>query len=589
MSTRFAPVLVSIVLGACGGTNSRPQADVADAGDADFVDVTVDGGPAEVETACEAEVWHDVTNNANLFLNNPVRDDWKTSRVVVTGVDDPEGLMTGPYANVFNCPNEEGGWTKEYELPFLGLTKLALCNIAKTVKPDPDASYLSVTVPKDLLDPGDGFAELMAFYHVNAIHDYYKGVHGFEGMDFPLETYVNLMAYIEMENPLEGIPSGWVTFDNAMFMPGESFEALEEMAEDALKEFLGIEDDLAIPFKNDAIMFMQGEKVDFAYDADVIYHEYTHAVVGGDRLWGYGVDEYGLDAAPTAINEAYADYFACSVLGDPITGEFALGTLTNSDGRDISQFRKCPDGYAGEPHIDGLMYSSALWEIHEALGQETADTIIFNALLTFGKHTCFEEAALATIAEAALLNPPKDAEVSAIFDKHGLLGCNNRTRPYKDIDPAADSPLYLPGTQSTGVGAFSAQAPAYVQFELDVAEGTTALLVQTTGEPSGMEGILMGLLGMGEVKLALALSNDGPITYTYGDEEYESTAEAVVPLDKTGENLHQVTIYGDCLKPGKHHLQLMNLSANEVRLTLVKVIQATNGVEPEVNYSCVQE
>ena len=38
--------------------------------------------------------------------------------------------------------------------------------------------------------------------------------------------------------------------------------------------------------EEDAIIFAQGPDLDMAYDGDVVHHEYTHAVVGGDRLWG---------------------------------------------------------------------------------------------------------------------------------------------------------------------------------------------------------------------------------------------------------------------------------------------------------------
>jgi hypothetical protein len=521
----------------------------------------------------------DVAMQANVFENNPTKDDWKTTTVTLVNVDDPEGKLGGPYADVFNCIKEEGGWFREYELPLVGKTLVRLCNIKKTVTPDPDGSYLSVKVPEDPLDPNDQFAELMMFYHMNVVHDYFKGTHGCTSMDVPLEAYVNLMGYIEMQTPFPGVPQGWVTFDNAMFIPKESFEAYEELGEQALKDFLDVEDDLDIPFKNDAIVFMQGGQVDFAYDADVIYHEYTHAMVGGDRLWGYGIDEHGLLADPKALNEAYADYFACSITGDPHAGEYVLGTLRNNDvGRDISIPKTCPADYYGEEHLDGLMYSSALWEIREAIGKEAADRIAFNALQTFDLLTTFQEAAEATIAEAALLQPPLESEVMAVFAKHGLLGCSGRIRPWRDTS-AGDLPEFVPGVQTIGYAEFAEAAPGFVQHEIEVAEGTGNLHLEVLSNLRGELGMLMSILGgAGDIKLSVALRRSSPVSYEF-DPEYVQTADMVIPMIKKGEGWFAVDISGNCLEPGKLYLQFVSASVDLVTLDETKLTTSPDALE----------
>jgi len=574
-------VLPAFLLFGCGGDSTSTE----EGPDTRAEDIST--AETSADLIQEEEIAPDLTNQAMLFPHNPTKDEWETEQVTITGVDDPDGMLSGPYANVFNCPNEDGGWWREYEVPLFGLVKGQLCNIKKSVLPDEDGSYLSVEVPEDKLDPGDPFSELMLFYHMNQIHDYFKDVHGFDGMDFPLEGYVNVTAYLEMENPLEGIPTGWVSIDNAMFVPGESFEALEEQAEEVIEDFLGIEDDLDLPFNSDAIFFFQGPGIDFAYDADVIYHEYTHAVVGGDRLFGYAVDEHGIDASPTAINEAYADYYACTVMGDPIASEYALAALSGS-GRDISIDRFCPADLYGEEHDDGLMYSSALWDIREALGPEDADMIIFNALLTFTNLTTFEEAAQATIAEAALLEPSQEEAVEAIYEAHGLLGCEDRIRPYADIGEG-DEPAFLPGTQLTGWSQFSEAAPGFLQYTFEVDEGTLWLQLEVTAEPAGMEGLLGGLMGNSEVSLSVSIKHDGPITYTY-EPEYVHTEDATIPLEKIEAGRFGAYIHGPCLQPGTHHLQMMGRSGG---LSMIRAMTLIQGSEPfegdaeiEPNYIC---
>ncbi len=560
-------VLVAALAAACQSSGKLDK-DIATDSVADVLD---SAGAADVPNVGDAlpDVElppADVAMQANLFLNNPAKDDWKTSTVVLTNLDDPEGKLAGPFANVLNCANEEGGWFREYELPLVGTTIVRLCNIKKDVVPDPDGSYLSVEVPKDPLDPGDPFAELMTFFHMNVIHDYFKGTHGCESMDLPLEAYVNLMAYIEMETPFPGVPQGWVSMDNAMYMPKESFDAFEWLGEDLLKEYLGIEDDLDIPFKNDALVFLQGPSVDFAHDADVIYHEYTHAVVGGDRVWGYAVDEHGLMADPFAINEAYADYFACSIAGDPHSSEYALGILKNNEvGRDISIPRICPDNYVGEEHVDGLIYSSALWELHETIGKEATDAIAYNALLSFDLLTTFQEAAEATVAEAALLDPPRDAEVKAVFEKHGLLDCKGRVRPWKDTKPDAP-PEYVAGVQSTAYDQFSQGAPGVLQHEIDVPEGTGNIHLEVLAYFASDYGMILSMLGMaGDIQLAVALRRSQPVSYQF-DPEYAQTADMIIPMVKKGEGWLAVDISGNCLEPGKLYLQFINASVDIVAL-----------------------
>jgi hypothetical protein len=578
-------VALFAALGGCGGgAAGTPQAEL------DVAPVTPDAlvEPDAATADAAPDTVPDLANLASLFLNNPAKDDWETAPAPILHVDSDDGSLTGPYANVHNCINEDGGWRRDYDLPLFGPATIKLCNVKKTVLPDGDGSYLAVTPSEDPLDPDDGFAELMLYHHMNVIHDFYKDTLGYDGMDVSLEGYVNVMAYLEMENPLPDIPQGWIGIDNAMFMPGESIQETVEMAEAAIEDFLGIEEDLSdFPLMNDAILFLQGAAIDFAWDADVIYHEYTHATVGGDRLFGVPVDAYGPNGDPGAIHEAYGDYFACTVTDDPHASEYALGTLMgNGVGRDLSVFKKCPDDYYGEVHDDGEIYGSALWEIREAIGREHADRIIFDAMLTLGMESDFEDAAEATIAEAATLDPPQGDAVEAIFAAHGLLGCADRIKPFVDTNEEVDA-TWLPGTQTTGVPEFAEAAPAYMQYTAEVEEGTTSLTLEVTAEIGGLMGILGAFLGGGEIDLSVALKHDGPVEYVFG-EEYSHTETAVVHLEKLEGSRYAATISGPCLQPGTHHLQFLSHTQSEVMLTSMTLTQDAEPVRAEAvpNYSC---
>lgn len=597
MKSRSAIILLAIALAAlqaCGGSDSTGGKDTVSltdlSGDQASGSEDISGSDAMGDLLADAlpDTAQDtgplLENQALVFVNNPSKDEGNRTQVELVNIEDEDGLMSGPYANVFNCLNEDGGWTRDYELPLFGAVHVQLCNIKKTVAPDETGNYLDVEVPEDLMDPNDPFAELMMFYHMNVIHDYYSQVHGYTGMDFPLEAYVNIMAYLEMANPFPGVPTGWVTFDNAMYMPKESFEMIEEQGEILLKEYLGIEDKLDLPFKNDAIFFMQGTSLDFAYDSDVTYHEYTHALVGSDRLQGYGIDEHGPDAAPGGINEAYADYFSCTVHGDPKMAEFALETL--GAGRDLSQVKTCPADYFGEVHEDSMIYSSALWRIREELGQEVADQLIFNALLSFGYDTCFEEAAEITIEEASQMDPPVDTQVRAIFEDQGILGCNGRVKDYADYE-AGSFPEYVGGTQVIGVSAFNSGVPGYVQHRFEVPEGTTSIHLQIHAESAGLMSILGSFMGMpAEVEVGMALKREDPITYSYTPFTHDE--DGVVEFNDLGDGDFDVLISGSCLTPGVHHLQFINRSADEIYLYTTKMTFSSDELpeDNQANYDC---
>jgi len=583
--SRFLVIGAAVAFFGCGdgvvGAN-QGEPDVLDVAAMDALvdedmseDAAPDGGP-------------DLINQATLYPNNPAKDDWETEAAVLKHVDSEDGSLTGPYANVHNCINEDGGWMRDYDLPLFGPATIKVCNIKKTVFPDADGSYLAITPPEDPLDPDDSFAELMLYYHMNVIHDFYKDTLGYDGMDVPLDGYVNVMAYLEMENPLPDLPQGWIGIDNAMFMPGESIQETVEMAEAALEDFLGIEEDLSdFPLKNDSILFLQGAAIDFAWDADVIYHEYTHATVGGDRLFGVPVDAFGPNGDPGAIHEALSDYFACTITDDPHASEYALGSLMgNGVGRDLSAFKSCPEDYYGEVHDDGEIYASALWEIRGDIGREQADRIIFDAMLTFGMETDFEDAAEATIAEAMTLEPPQGDAVEAIFAAHGLLGCDDRIKPFVETTEEENA-TWLPGTQTTGVAEFADAAPGYMQYTFTVEEGTTSLTLEVTAEIGGLMGMLGAFLGGGEIDLSVALKHDGPINYIFG-EEYTHTETAIIHLEKIEGSLFSATISGACLAAGTHHLQLLSHTQSPVMLTSMRLDQGAaalpEGTEP--NYVC---
>jgi hypothetical protein len=163
--------------------------------------------------------------------------------------------------------------------------------------------------------------------------------------------------------------------------------------------------------KHTEIRFGKGG-VDDAEDAEVVVHEYGHAVQNAQ------VPGYGTSLEAGSIGEAWADYFAVTV-GLSAAAQYGWPVNTPAacvaDWDSVSYTSTTPHclrrvdtnkTYAdrvGEVHADGEIWSRALWDIRTALGATTADRIIVNAQFQFAPDTSFHDAAVATIATAQQL------------------------------------------------------------------------------------------------------------------------------------------------------------------------------------------
>jgi hypothetical protein len=146
--------------------------------------------------------------------------------------------------------------------------------------------------------------------------------------------------------------------------------------------------------------------VDDAEDGEVIVHEYGHAVQD-DQVPGFGAS-----AEAGAIGEAFGDYLAVEV-SNAVTGNtFEQPCVADWDSvsytpgpvhclRRIDGTKNYPEDVEDEVHADGEMWSAALWDARQAIGDATvADRIIVNAQFDFTPTISFHDAALKTIAAA---------------------------------------------------------------------------------------------------------------------------------------------------------------------------------------------
>jgi len=153
--------------------------------------------------------------------------------------------------------------------------------------------------------------------------------------------------------------------------------------------------------------------VDDAEDAEVIVHEYGHAV-HASQVPGFGQSEEA-----GSIGEAWGDYFAVTVglaAADQYHWPVAADPSCPMDW-DATSYTSAPHcirsfhtgmtvaNMTGEVHHDGQIWSQALWEIREGyagLGKSTAawDTTLVASQFDYAPDTSFSAAARATYLTA---------------------------------------------------------------------------------------------------------------------------------------------------------------------------------------------
>ncbi len=179
--------------------------------------------------------------------------------------------------------------------------------------------------------------------------------------------------------------------------------------------------------KKDLLRFGKGG-VDDAEDAEVILHEYGHAIQDSQMV-PFG---FGSSVEAGSIGEGFGDYFAVTVsnviapTADPAcVADWDSVSYTPGPVhclRRVDMNLHYPEDLNGRVHHDGQIWSRALWDIRSALGHVKADTIILEAQFQFAPDTSMPAAAQATVDAAQSLYGPAEANaVLAAFQARGIL------------------------------------------------------------------------------------------------------------------------------------------------------------------------
>lgn len=367
--------------------------------------------------------------------------------------------------------------------------KLHVCDLVQTAKADNNGDFLFD--PSD--DPGsvaakkDAFSEASIYYHAAKAYEFFRTLQGDPEAQVVVDKPLKVIANLQVP---AGVTSGNLQkasdpelaldpFQNAFFSPaggglGQLFQQL-------------------YGFDQGALWFGQGPQRDYAYDGDVVYHEFGHAVVDKTlRLGGWTVDAFGAIDAPGAMNEGLADYFSSAITGDPDVGEYAskdfaggasvIRTLANND--------KCPTAVIGEVHFDSTLFSGALWSARASLPEDQRskfDATLYKAMRTNPNEPELGYSDLGKLFLATLKTdmPAGATALEKSLNDRGILPTCDRVFTYGDkalASPEKSFGFAAPGTQTVGM---SKIAPGILQISAKVPKGATTVTVTFDAREGG--------------------------------------------------------------------------------------------------------
>ena len=190
----------------------------------------------------------------------------------------------------------------------------------------------------------------------------------------------------------------------------------------------GVDNSFATTHKDEMRLGKGG--VDDAEDAEVILHEYGHAIHFAQGFQ-FSTEEAG------AISEGFGDYWAVTVSEhvrsalrltaspDPAcVADWDSTSYTSSVPhclRRVDEELSYPDDLVGEVHADGEIWSRALWDVRGAIGPTRADTAILDGQFGFDGGTMPALAARIVAAADDLYGASVADQVEAAFTARGIL------------------------------------------------------------------------------------------------------------------------------------------------------------------------
>lgn len=171
--------------------------------------------------------------------------------------------------------------------------------------------------------------------------------------------------------------------------------------------------------------------VDDAEDAEIIIHEYGHAIQD-DQVPGFGVGE-----ETRAMGEGFGDYLAASFF-EKFKTRILKHALASWDAvaysgdeppclRRLDSNKKYPKDITHEEHNDGEIWSACMWQIRSSLGRRAADKLIIAHHFLLSRTSNFEDAANALLQTDKMMNKGRNRRLLRnIFVRWGIFPNSQR-------------------------------------------------------------------------------------------------------------------------------------------------------------------
>lgn len=371
----------------------------------------------------EAEKGMPVTGSGLVYVPNPMQTTGDTG--LTDGNDATNGTLDAERVNVtlLGLDSGTGLLTGEY----VDMTLSGGLNVAV-------ADEMSRVYEYDRDDPR--FEQVVIYHSIDSIQRYFHSL-GFDDANVP-------------PNGIRDFPSlanaHWDNADQSFYSTGD-----------------------------DGVHFGDGG-VDDGEDADIIAHEYGHAIQHNQNAsWGGG--EMG------AMGEGFGDYLAMSfyhadgdatyqAANNPCVGEWDATSYSSTTPpclRRTDGTKMYPDDLVGQVHADGEIWSRALWDIRNVLGGPTTDTLVLEHHFALPGSATMPTAALAMItADANLNGGANDTVLREKFCDRGILEDPNCL-------PALAAPIL---TFPAGGETLQANSTVDITWQTNGAPGTTTYTVE---------------------------------------------------------------------------------------------------------------
>jgi len=164
--------------------------------------------------------------------------------------------------------------------------------------------------------------------------------------------------------------------------------------------------------------------VDSAEDAEIIAHEYGHAVLD------YQVPGFGSSREAGSLKEGFCDFFSAAALsstsggrGDACIGEWKAASYQASCLRRLDTAKRYPyDMTYSDRYQDSEIWSGALWDLARAVGSDTALKIVLEGNYLLSPDATFPGAGEALIlADRGLFDGAHRGAIEAVLRDRGIL------------------------------------------------------------------------------------------------------------------------------------------------------------------------